>query len=298
MVDVIIIGAGPAGLNAALVLGRSRKSTIIFDDDRPRNAVTQESHGFITRDGTSPKEFRQLGRQELKQYPTITIKNEHIQSVQKMDNVFHVTSVTGVTYRSKKVILATGLKDVLPSVPKIQEYYGRSLFVCPFCDGWELRDQPLAIISEEPSSTHMVQMLFNWSRDLALFTNGRPLKPELKEEMQRKGIPFYEQIISELKGIHGQLEAVILPDGTAVKRSGGFIGVQQKQASDFAQQLGCQMNEMGAIQTDDFGRTTISGLFACGDTSYIAPSQLIIAAADGSKAAIGIVADMLVESDS
>jgi len=148
--DCAIIGGGPAGLNAALIFGRARRNVILLDNNNPRNAVTQESHGFITRDGIKPKEFREIAHKDIGRYPSVIYAKREVTSVIKNDNnnepSFELVTSEKERYQSKTIIIATGLKDVLPSIENISDYYGRSLFHCPYCDGWELRDKPLVVI--------------------------------------------------------------------------------------------------------------------------------------------------------
>jgi thioredoxin reductase len=157
VMDCVIIGGGPAGLNAALVLGRARRTVILFDNNAPRNAVTAESHGFITRDGISPVEFRKIAHQDIAKYPSVQLRNVKIVEVSKRGEVFELLTEQGDTVQAKKIILATGLKEILPSVPKLLNYYGKSLFSCPYCDGWELRDRPLMLLPR-------IDLPFTWLR--------------------------------------------------------------------------------------------------------------------------------------
>jgi thioredoxin reductase len=145
--DSAIIGGGPVGLNAALILGRARRNVVLFDNNNPRNAVTQESHGFITRDGIDPKEFREIAHNEIGRYlSVIYAKREVISVIKNNKPLFELVTSENKRYQSKTIIISTGLKDVLPSIDNISDYYGRSLFHCPYCDGWELRDKPLVVI--------------------------------------------------------------------------------------------------------------------------------------------------------
>lgn len=293
MLDCVIVGGGPAGLNAALVLGRARRNVILFDNNSPRNAVTQESHGFITRDGIKPREFREIAHQDIAKYPSIMIRNEKIIDVKKTGMHFEVVTEKGECIKGKKVIFATGLKEIHPAIENIMDFYGKSLFSCPYCDGWELKDLPLMIISESHFAFHMAKTVYNWSKDLIVCTNGKKiLTVEQKNMLQRKGIKVYEQKIKSLIGGNGSLEAVIFEDGEEVKRNGGFVTPEWIQATTFGQSLGCKTHELGGIITDQFGRTNIEGLYAAGDTSVIAPSQVIIAAAEGSRAAMGVNTDL------
>ncbi|MBS4214122.1 MULTISPECIES: NAD(P)/FAD-dependent oxidoreductase [Neobacillus] len=296
MLDCVIVGGGPAGLNAALVLGRARRNVILFDNSSPRNAVTQESHGFITRDGIKPREFREIAHQDIAKYPSVMIRNEKITDIKKKGIIFELVTEEGECIQTKKVILATGLKEIHPSVENLMDYYGKSLFSCPYCDGWELKDRPLIVLSELPSVFHMVKTVYNWSKNLIVCTNGhKVLTTEQKDVLQRKEIKVFEQKIKTLVGENGFLEAVIFEDDEKEKRDGGFVTPEWIQASPFGKSLGCEINQLGGIITDELGRTNIEGVYAAGDTSVIAPSQVIIAAAQGSRAAIGVNTDLTLE---
>jgi thioredoxin reductase len=297
--DCAIIGGGPAGLNASLILGRARRNVILFDNNNPRNAVTQESHGFITRDGIKPKEFREIAHEEIGRYPSVVYARREVTSVIKNNNsnepLFELlTSENNERYQSKTIIISTGLRDVLPGIDNISDYYGRSLFHCPYCDGWELRDKPLVvIIGEQVQGFHFIQTIYNWSKDLVVCTNGTVFQnTEQKHLLQRKGIKIIENKIKNFVGENGQMEKILFENGKSVSRKGGFVMPQLVQSSDFGKQLGCQYNSLGGIAIDSFGRTNIPGVYAAGDASVIAPAQLIIAAAEGVRAAAGVNTDL------
>ena len=173
-VDCAIIGGGPAGLNAALVLGRARRKVLLFDDNNPRNAVTLHSHGFITRDGVTPAEFRAIAHGEIAKYPSCEVLPTRIRAVNRIGGTaFELVAEDGEKFSADNVILATGLQETLPAVDGIYSYYGRSLFNCPYCDGWELRDKPLVIIAEsEMAASHLPKVIYQWSRDIVVCTNG------------------------------------------------------------------------------------------------------------------------------
>ena len=297
--DCTIIGGGPAGLNAALILGRARRNVILFDNNNPRNAVTHESHGFITRDGINPKEFREIAHEEIGRYPSVVYARREVTSVIKNNNsnepLFElITSENNERYQSKTIIISTGLRDVLPSIDNISDYYGRSLFHCPYCDGWELRDKPLVvIIGDQVQGFHFIQTIYNWSKDLVVCTNGTMFQnTEQKHLLQRKGIKIIENKIKNFIGEKGQMGKILFENGKSVSRKGGFVMPQLVQSSDFGKQLGCQYNLLGGIAIDSFGRTNIPGVYAAGDASVIAPAQLIIAAAEGVRAAAGVNTDL------
>jgi thioredoxin reductase len=298
--DCAIIGGGPAGLNAALILGRSRRNVILLDNNNPRNAVTQESHGFITQDGIKPKEFREIAHKELERYPSVRYEKREVTSVIKNNkndkpSFELLTSENDERYQSKTIIIATGLKDVLPNIENISDYYGKSLFHCPYCDGYELRDKPLVvIIGEQVQGFHFIQTIYNWSKDLVVCTNNGEAfqNSEQKTLLENKGIKIIESNIKNFEGKNGQIEKIVFENGESVLRKGGFVMPQLIQASDFGKQLGCQYNPLGGIVVDSFGRTNIQGVYAAGDASVIAPAQLIIAAAEGVRAAAGVNNDL------
>jgi thioredoxin reductase len=294
VLDCAIIGGGPAGLNAALILGRARRNVLLFDNDNPRNAVTQESHGFITRDGIKPKEFREIAQKELAKYPSVVYLKREVTSILK-NTEFELVTSEREKYYSKTIIISTGLKDILPSIESISDFYGKSLFHCPYCDGWELRDKPLAvIIGDQVQGFHFIQTIFNWSKDLVVLTNGKVFQNlEQKNFIRHKGIRIIENKIKKFDGSNGQMEKIVFDNGESVLRKGGFVMPQLIQSSDFGKQLGCEYNSLGGISVDSFGRTNIQGVYAAGDASVINPAQIIIAAAEGVRAAAGVNTDLI-----
>lgn len=295
ILDCAVIGGGPAGLNASLVLGRSRRKTVLFDDNKPRNAVVSESHGFITRDGVDPQEFKRIGHAELAKYPDVEIQKQRVVRVYKEDGLFHLEAGNGERFEAKRIILAMGFKEVLPDVERVAEFYGKSLFSCPFCDGWEMRDKALVVISDNEAASHMVKVASNWTEDLIYCTNGRQLLEEEKSLLESRGIQIYEEKIRALNGDKGKLAEILFEDGRAISREGGFITPEWTLASDIAASLGCKLNDRGGVENDAMKRTNIEGVYACGDVSLAGASQLIFAAAEGSMAAISINAAMIEE---
>src|SRR5690606_11168472 len=294
--DCAIIGGGPAGLNAALVLGRSRRKTLLFDDDDGRDLVTRESHGFITRDGIEPEEFKRLGRKDIAKYDCVEIKEQRIVSVNRITEThYELVTENGDIFHSIKIIIAAGLKEEQPNIPDIEKFYGTSLFSCPYCDGWELRDQPLAVIADK-QVFELAKKIYTWSRDLVVFTNGEGrLEEEDKQKLLRKGIKVVEDIIDGLEGDNGQLRSVRLEDGTLIDRVGGFVTPLWSHATPFAKELGCKLSEHGGILTDGYGRTNVWNVYAAGDASLIVPSQLVIASGVGIAAVIGVNGDLVNE---
>ncbi|MFC5529613.1 NAD(P)/FAD-dependent oxidoreductase [Cohnella yongneupensis] len=295
--DCAIIGGGPAGLNAALVLGRARRKTILFDNHKPRNAITRVSHGFLTRDGVSPSQFRELAAEELTQYPSIQKEEREIDSISQDGAGFRLVSLSGRALYARKIILATGLIESLPKIDGLANCYGTSIFNCPYCDGWELRDKPLVLLSETSQAYRMAMLLYNWSQDLIVCTNGQDVLT-LKQQaaLREKGLLVESQPVDFLLADKGRLAAVRFADGSMIRRNGGFVTPVLSQNRPFADILGCKRNENNDMITDAFGRTSVRGVYAAGDTATAAPSQLIIAAAAGSRAAIGVNEDLSEET--
>jgi thioredoxin reductase len=294
--DCAIIGGGPAGLNAALVLGRARRSVALIDNNQPRNAVTHASHGFITRDGIAPAEFRRIAYEEVLRYPSVKHWQTEVATVNKTEYGFEMFTSSGDFVQARKLILATGVKEIFPEIEGFYPLYGKSLFNCPYCDGWELRDQPLVVVSEYPTAFHTAKLLLNWSKDVVLCTNGHAsLSDQQKEWLESMEITVIEQPIAAFIGQNGLLEQVRFTDGTHILRAGGFVTPKFVQKASFGEILGCEMTELGGVRTDEFGRSSVTGLYAAGDASYFMPSQLIYAAADGSRSAVGVNMDLMEE---
>ncbi|WP_374017648.1 NAD(P)/FAD-dependent oxidoreductase [Paenibacillus thiaminolyticus] len=294
--DCAIIGGGPAGLNAALILGRARRRVALLDSNRPRNAVTHASHGFITRDGVTPAEFRRIAYEEVLRYSLVDHVRTEVMVLNRTASGFEMIDSSGHRLQARKVILATGVKEVFPEIEGFYPLYGKSLFNCPYCDGWELQDQPLVIVSESPSVFHMAKLLLNWSKDLVVCTNGKaPVPEEQIQRLQSLGIAVMEQPVAAFVGKEGQLKQVRLADGTLIPRTGGFVTPHWVASAPFGEQLGFDKTESGGIKTDQGGRTSIPGLYAAGDASYFAPSQVVFAAADGSRTAMSVNMDLTEE---
>lgn len=294
MLDCAIIGGGPAGLSAALVLGRARRTVALFDEGKPRNRVALASHGFLTRDGTPPAQMRKIAHDELSVYPSVRIRSERVEDVtREADGSFRLTDAAGEEWRARRVLLAAGLKEMLPDIAGLSEFYGKSLFCCAYCDGWELRDRPLVLIAGNDHTFHLAKTIYNWSKDLLVCTNGYDsLAPEEEQVLLGRGIRIDHRPIERLVGSDGRLSVIRFADGRETARAGGIVAERLRQAAPFAERLGCTMTPYGGIETDAAGRTSVPGVYAAGDAAYIMPAQLIVAAGDGSRAAIGINEDM------
>ncbi|MFP5115269.1 NAD(P)/FAD-dependent oxidoreductase [Bacillaceae bacterium C204] len=295
--DCIIVGAGPAGLSSSLTLGRARRKIAVFDDGSNRNRVTHESHGFITRDGIKPQEFKEIGRKELENYPSVSYFKATITEIIK-DNGnerFIVKSTEGQEFVTEKIILATGIQEVF-SIQSVRNYYGKSLFSCPYCDGWELRDKPLIVMAEkEEHALHMAKLIYNWSKDLVVVTNGVELSKEGVQELSKRRIKIKSEPIKALIGDNGYLQKIEFVSGETIIRSAGFVVPSFYRPNHFAETLGCEVQENGTVVTDGFGRTTQKNIYIAGETEKSGPSSLMISAAEGNKAAVSVNTDLTME---
>ncbi|MFC6465042.1 NAD(P)/FAD-dependent oxidoreductase [Marinilactibacillus sp. GCM10026970] len=296
MLDVVVIGGGPAGMSAALVAGRGKKEILLIDEEQPRNSVTQESHAFLTRDGITPRQFREKGRRDLAKYPTIKIENTRVLSIDsKPKDIFELKMENRKTIQTRAVVLAIGFKETLPAIKGIESYYGKSLFSCPFCDGWEMQDRSLVLIIDNKEATHLPMMLNNWSDDLIVATNGMDIfDKQQKKDLELNQIRLIEKDIRELKGDNGALQSIVFEDGEEIIRTGGFCTPMIDRNFPFIEQLGIEISESGFVVTDSMGRTNKKGIYAAGEIT--GPSQLIVSASQGHMAGIGIIADFSAES--
>jgi thioredoxin reductase len=286
--DVVIVGGGPAGLSAGLILGRCRRRVLICDTGRPRNAIAREVHGFLTRDGVEPSEITRIGREQLRNYETVTFREIEIVDAAREGKGFLTTAVDGTTLISRKLLLATGVADRLPRVPGFDPLYGTSAFHCPYCDGWEVRDQPLAVYGPGRRGYGLALELTVWSRDVVLCTDGPSgLAPDERTRLSRLRIPLREEVVLGFEGTDGLLERVVFEGGPPLARKALFFNVGERQASGLARKLGCEFTEKGAVATGTHEKTNVPGLYVAGDASR-SVQLAIVAAAEGAEAAFAI----------
>jgi len=285
LLDAVIIGGGPAGLSASLVLGRARKRVAVFDDSRPRNAVTRKTHGFLTRDGVSPGDFRRLAKEEIGAYPSVSFAADTVVSVTGTDGHFQIGTAQGNTYSSKKLLFAVGMKDRPLDIPGLAESYGKSAFVCPYCDGWELRDEPLVVINKGAELMHFAPLISGWTSRFTICTNGPDqLTFEQREELRRHQVPLFDSPIRHIDSSDGIVRQVVLEDGTAIPCRGIFFKPDLVAGSDLPQSIGCSITETGTVAVDEMGRTSVPGVYGAGD-AVSRMHQALAAAAMGAAAA-------------
>ncbi|MET4781626.1 NAD(P)/FAD-dependent oxidoreductase [Glaciihabitans sp. UYNi722] len=297
--DVVIVGAGPAGLSAALNLARARRHVLLLDGNRPRNAATMVSHGFITRDGIAPHELRRLAREELAQYPEAEFQLATVRSVSRLDGAFAVDAkgVNGSPSRSvtaASVLVATGLKETLPALPSIRAFYGLGLFSCVECDGYEHSDRPLALIGETSDLAARALLIAQWSHNLIVFTNGVGRITDSQEAvLAARGVRVERREIADVVGERGVVSAVSLADGSAIAVEGGFVRPRWDAALDYVAELQLSTDGWGLLLTDADGRTSATGVYAAGDSTAPGPQQLIVAAGAGARVAAAINRDLI-----
>ncbi|MED4956986.1 NAD(P)/FAD-dependent oxidoreductase [Paenibacillus macerans] len=288
LLDVGIIGGGPAGLNAALVLGRARKNVVVIDEGRPRNRVTGESHGFLTRDGIKPAEFRRIAKEQIQAYPTVRFVEDTAVTAAGEDGRFQITTAQGETFQAKKLLFASGMKDAPLDIPGLAEVYGKSAFVCPYCDGWELRDRPLVVIVPRDQVLHMAKMISGWTTQFTVCTHGQGQWTEgHREDLERHQVPVFDLPVEHIDSQEGMVRQVVLKDGTAVPCTGIFFAPKLVPGSSLLQMLDCGITESGAMIVDDLGKTNVPGIFGAGDAAS-AKYQVIAAAAAGALAGMAI----------
>ena len=294
MYDVIIVGGGPAGLSAALVLGRCRRRVLVCDTGTPRNAASRAMHGFLSRDGIPPWEFLKIARDQLRPYETVELRDVEVSNAECRESRFHVTLADGSTLETRKLLIATGVRDNLPEIPGFRELYGLSVFHCPYCDGWEVRDQPLAIYGRGDRGLGLSLEMTGWSRDLVLCTDGpSEIAADDLARLDRNGIGVREDRITRLEGT-ARLERIVFASGASLDRHAIFFTTGQTQQSALATGLGCAMNDKGTVLTRKYEATHLPGLYVAGDASR-AVQWVIVAASEGAEAAFDINTALLKE---
>lgn len=296
MYDVVIVGAGPAGLSAALVLGRCRRKVLICDNGHPRNEASHAMHGYLTRDGMPPLEFLRMARAELQPYTTVTARDVTVTDARCENSRFVTTLETGEVVESRKLLIATGVRDKVPAIDGISDFYGRSVFHCPYCDGWEVRDQPLAVYGKGEKGYGLSLELTAWSSDILLCTDGPSELEERKvARLARNGITVREERVVRLEGTDGLLQRIIFDGAPDAERRALFFTTGQYQQSPLATKLGCEINEKGTIHTGKYESTHLPGLYVAGDASR-AVQWVVVAASEGAEAAFAINTDLIKEN--
>lgn len=297
--DALIIGGGPAGLSAAMTLGRMLRSALVCDDNRPRNAPSAHLNNFPTRDGIHPELWREEARKNLQKYATVDFFTGAVSSVTKSEEgVFRAEFSSGSKASFRKVILAYGIQDIPLPLPGFEQLWGKSIFHCPYCHGYEAQGSALGIIANGERAMHLLPMCYGLSEDLVLFTNGKAdLSAEQIEMLGRRKVRLEEARITGFRHEGQTLTAVTLEDGRSLERKALFAALELpfRVKSPIGEQLGCEKTEMGLYKVTEFNETTVGGVFAAGDNMSRGHSVLQ-ACANGASAASVVVSHLLKES--
>lgn len=278
--DIIIIGGSYAGLSAGMALGRSLRRVLIIDSGKPCNRQTPHAHNLITHDGHPPVEIARQAREQVASYDTVRFHEGLATSGSHTPDGFTITTKAGATFSAPKLIFATGLRDIMPTIPGFADCWGITVIHCPYCHGYEVRQKRTGILANGATAFHYVQLLHNWTDDLTLFTNGpSTLSAEQREAIQKRGIPIVEKGIAALDHEAGKLNKITFTDGTTFPLTALYSSPETEQHCTIPAQLGCVVTEEGLLQVDAFQQTTVPGVFACGDnaTPFRALSHAIAA---------------------
>ncbi|HEY5809476.1 MAG TPA: NAD(P)/FAD-dependent oxidoreductase [Povalibacter sp.] len=287
--DVVLAGAGPAGLSAALVLGRACRTVLLCDTGTPRSWASKEMHSFLTRDGISPGRFRECAHHQLLQYQGVVFRPTEVIAARRLPSgQFDVTLGTRKRVRCRKLLIATGVFDHLPSIEGIESFFGKSVFQCPYCDGWEMRSKAIAVYGKRQRGFEMARAMTAWSRDILLCTDGgSTLSDTARMHLRCNGIRLCEEPVARLEGKRGLLDAIVFRSGRKEPRTALFFDTPCSEQSQLAQSLGCQFTREGGIKCGQYEATSVPGVFVAGN--IIRDVQLsIVAAAEGTRAAFGI----------
>ncbi|HEX7196303.1 MAG TPA: NAD(P)/FAD-dependent oxidoreductase [Candidatus Limnocylindria bacterium] len=293
--EVVVIGGGAAGLSAALVLTRSRRRVAVVDAGTPRNAPAAHMHGFLSRDGLPPGDLLAIGRDEVREYGGDIIDGTVAGAVRSAGSDFRIQLTNGSILSARRVLIATGLRDVLPDIPGIRERFGRDVLHCPYCHGYEVRDQPIAVLGGTPDAVQHAQLLRQWSSDVVALPNDDILTTDQREQLAARGIGVVDGRVQRLVVDGDHLRGVELEDGRVVRRAAVFVRPHFVPHNDVLVALGAALDDSGWVVSDATGRTTVPGVWVAGNVAN-QRAQVITAAGEGSAAAIALNAD-LVEED-
>lgn len=299
MFDVVIVGGGPAGLSAALALGRVRRSVLLVDSGEPRNAASPAMHNFLSRDGTPPAELRAAALAELAEYPSVRLRDAVVAgAAREGGGTFRLSLGGGETVAARRILLATGLVDELPAVEGLGALWGRCVLHCPYCHGYEVRDSPLAVLGATADRARLALHLTRLSDDVVLCTGGDgALEPEIRSRLEAHGVGIAEAPITRVERDAGGLR-IDFGDGSRLARAALFVHSRTRQRSSLPRELGCTILDDGIVEVDDLGRTAAEGVYAVGDmarrpTMHAPAATVIAAAASGAMAGVAIDQDLV-----
>lgn len=268
--EVLIIGGSYAGLSAAMALGRSMRNVLIIDSGLPCNRQTLHSHNFITQDGETPKAIAEKAREQVLKYHTVKFSADVAVSGKKTGNGFAITTQTGEEMKAKKLIFATGIKDIMPDIKGFSECWGISVIHCPYCHGYEFRKQKTGIIANGERAFHVASLVNNLTDDISILTSGKAdFTAEQTAKLNKREISIIEAEITEIRHENGHIKHVVFKDGNKIDFGAVYASVPFNQHSDIPVTLGCELTEQGYIKVDMFQKTTVSGIYACGDNAMM-----------------------------
>ena len=266
--DVIIIGGSYSGLSAAMSLGRSLKDVLILDSGYPCNRFTPHSHNFITYDGEKPDVISAKAKEQVLKYKTVSFEYDEAISGEKTENGFAITTKRGTKYSAKKLLFATGVRDVLPNISGFDECWGKTIIHCPYCHGYEFKDEVTGIFANGQKAFHLATLVNNLTNSIVIFTSGdAEFTLDQRTKLQEHSIEVIESKISAVEHCDGAINCVVFTDGTKRKLSALYAALQFEQQSEIPKELGCDFTEFGHIMVDMFQKTTVAGIYACGDNS-------------------------------
>lgn len=303
--DVVVIGGGPAGLQAALTLGRMHRRVLLLDSGEYRNAPAEHMHNFVTRDGTPPAEFRAAARAELAAYATVTVRDAAAAAVVPDGESFRVElgawpgadAEGGEPLATRAVVLATGMRDTLPAIPGLEQLFGTVAAVCPYCHGHELSGKHVAVLGSGPHVTRVAFLLERIASRLTVLSDGQELEPGVRGQLDGAGVAVRPEPVKGLcRSATGA--TVSFTDGPEEEVGGVFVSAEFAQRAPFAEQLGLKLLESGAVEVDAMGRTSLPGVFAAGDMAHTSATPMplasvLAAASSGLLAAVSADADLL-----
>ncbi|WP_331748792.1 NAD(P)/FAD-dependent oxidoreductase (plasmid) [Streptomyces sp. NBC_00984] len=288
--DVVVVGAGAAGLSAALVLARSRRRVAVVDGGEARNAPAAHMHGFLSRDGMPVADLLAVGRAEVTGYGVDLFESR----VDEIDPGFFVRLDGGAVLRARRVVVATGLRDELPAIPGVRERWGKDLLFCPYCHAYEVRDQPIGVLGTHAGAVQHALLLRQWSHDIVFFAHTLDLGTEEREQLSARGITVADGAIKRLVTEGDQLRGVELAEGHVYPRCAVFLFPHMVPHDALLTGLGCERDQNGWVTTDTAGRTSAFGVWAVGNVSD-AKALVITAAGQGAAAAFALNHDLVAE---
>lgn len=293
--DVIIVGGSYAGLSAAMSLGRSLRNVLVIDNGDPCNKQTPRSHNFITQDGRRASDIAAQAKLQVKKYDTIKFLNGLVISASKEKDSFVIQQESGEQFYAKKLLFASGIKDVMPKIKGFADCWGISILHCPYCHGYEVKNEEIAILANGSAGFSLTKLIHHWSTNITLFTHGKStLNSEQKKKLQEYSIAIIEKEISHFENEDGHLKKIIFKDGSYQPMTVAFARVDFEQKSNIPKQIGCEITEHGFIKTDEMQKTTVPGIYAAGDNSY-GLRAVSIAVAAGTKVGVFINHELINE---